>query len=143
MDNWNNLTYPAKLAAWKELRDRIKDNSLDVQLAEIVKFFAQFPFGKRMIDFYTPSTWPTPWDLVNYDKHCYNTISVLMYYTCRFLNINDIEMYIIDDNADIFIVPVIGGKYMLNYVIGEVMSLEDMNEYRIISILKNTDITQY
>ena len=126
--DWNNTPNDKRLYLWKALRADIGDSLLTDQINSIVKFFAKVPYGARTLDYYTPTSWPTPWEILYNGTFCKSSISLLMFYTFVLLNTsNKIELHMIDDSDDIYLVPIINNKYVLNYELGSV------SEYKCLS----------
>ena len=91
------------------------------------------PISSRIIDYYTPQSWPDPWEIIYNGECCYSSVSLLMAYTLR-LNKIDFELLLINDGSDTYLVPVVDDTEVLNYALGEVIELE--------RIAKNIDILQ-
>jgi hypothetical protein len=114
--------------AWREFRKSIEHLTIDEQISEVAKFFSTVPIGARSLDFYTPSTWPTPWEILFHETYCQNTISLLIYYSLKLIpNFNKkVDLWLIDDEEDRFIVPVINDQYILNYELGLISTLPNL-----------------
>ncbi len=86
------------------------------------------PFGARTLDYYTPGDWPTPWEILFHGTFCTSSISLLMYYTFELLHTDHrIELYLIDDGADMYLLPVIDDQFVLNYELGMVSNYSDID----------------
>lgn len=121
MTQWNNLTQTQRFSKWKQFRsdlNYIEDNN-DL-INAVAKFFSDMPQGPRAVDYYTPNSWPTPWEILHEGNFCVNAISLLMYHTLDMTPTftGDIKLVLIEDD-DTFIVPIIDNEYLLNYHIGE------------------------
>lgn len=134
MSEWNTLTPQARISKWKALREKIKDKSKEEQIQEVADFFRTLPFSSRYLDYYSPDSWPTPWEILWDTMFCVNTISLMMYYTLYLLGFDDIKVCLIDDleAGDRYLLPVLDNKYVLNYIPGEKTLLS--------TVLTNADI---
>jgi len=129
--NWNNLSSHERISTWKEFREKIKDLPLDEKLSEVAIFWSTLPLGARSLDFYTPNSWPTPWEILYHGMFCENTASIMMYYTLLLTVPEDevkINIWLIDNGGDMFLVPVIDQQYVLNYIPREVAELADYKD---------------
>lgn len=116
-----NTSPEDRIKLWKEFRKDLTGTDYE-QLKKIAEFWGDMPFGSRCIDFYTPRTWPTPWEILHSGQFCRNTISLLIYYTL-ILNTtfsNRVSMHLIKDPDDIFVAPIVDDKHILNYILNEV-----------------------
>ncbi len=126
--SWNNIPNNERLHLWKNLRQDISTLSIEDQLSTVAKFFAEMPFGARTLDYYTPGDWPTPWEILFHGTFCTSSISLLMYYTFELLHTDHrIELYLIDDGADMYLLPVIDDQFVLNYELGMVSNYSDID----------------
>jgi len=141
MSEWNCSTPEERISRWKDLRDSLDGSDEEEMLNNVAQFFADIPVGPRYIDYYTPDSWPTPWEIL-YDKlFCPNSISLLIYYTLLLqLGEDRIEVVLIDDKKDRFLVPLLDKKYILNYVLGEISSIEEFPQVQVIESFRNDEI---
>lgn len=141
MSEWNCSSPENRIAKWKNFRDEIFDLEGEELLNKTAEFFADVPIGSRYIDYYTPATWPTPWEIL-YDKlFCQNTVSLLIYDTLSLqMDKERVEMILIEDDKDRFLAPLIDKKYLLNYVLGEISILEDFPQIRVIEFFQGEEI---
>lgn len=137
-------TSEQRITEWRKFRAQITDVPLDTMLFKVSEFFKNFPFSSRCIDYYEPATWLSPWEILHHESYCTNTISLLMYHSVRLSNSTvGIDIWLIDENGDMSLIPVISGKYMLNYILGKVVSFEEYrNNFKVIKIYKTSDIKQ-
>lgn len=141
---WNTIANEEKISLWKNLRNDIKGLQLEEQLKHIAKFFLNTPIGSRTIDYYTPKSWPTPWEILYHSSFCKNSISLLIYYTISLAS-PDIksEIYLIDDEGDIYLLPVLNNYYVLNYHLGELNTLVDvLKEVKVIQIYSSDHLNK-
>jgi len=126
--SWNNIPNNERLHLWKKLREDIAVLSIEHQMTMVAKFFADMPFGSRTIDYYTPADWPTPWEILFYGTFCTSSISILMFYTFELLHTNHrIDLYLVEDN-DVYLLPVIDNKFVLNYELGTVNNYSNIED---------------
>ncbi len=119
--SWNNIPDNQRLHLWKNLRTGISVLTLDDQMAEVAKFFSNMPYGTRTIDYYNPEEWPTPWEIIFHSSLCRSSISLLIFYTFSLLYTdNYIELHLINDGNDEYLLPVINNQFVLNYELGMV-----------------------
>jgi hypothetical protein len=142
MQDWNSLRPEDRILRWREFRltlDSDKLSNKDI-VRKVAQFWANAPRGARSLDFYNPDTWPTPWEILNYNLFCENTISLMMFYTLDLLDSFDqeIQIYHIDDIVGEYIVPVVENKYVLNVAYGDVISIDD--ELKIVNIYPKKQI---
>ena len=144
MSSWNCSTPEERIAWWKDLRDTINGEDEAVLLNNVAQFFADVPVGARFVDFYTPESWPTPWEILYHKLFCVNSISLLIYYTLTLVLDEDrVELILIDDNTDRFIVPLLDKKYILNYVLGEISNTDDFPQIEIIEKFAKEEIRSF
>ena len=134
--NWNGVSNDERLCLWKNLRNNLKGVEFEDQLKEIAKFYAATPFGSRSVDYYSPDEWPTPWEILFYGTFCISSISLLIFYTIQLTSDNHkVDLYLVDDDSDVFLLPVIDDRFVLNYQHGVVSNYSDIkDEFKIIKI---------
>lgn len=125
--SWNNIPDAERLRLWKSLREDIVSLPLDQKLASVSKFFANMPYGTRSIDYYSSESWPTPWEIIFHGNLCRSSISLLIFYTFSLSHsIDKIELQLIDDGADEYLLPVINDQFVLNYELGMVSNYSNV-----------------
>ena len=130
---WNSIPADVRLHLWKKLRAEIEDKSIEFQLDSIVQFFKDVPLGTRSVDYYSPDTWTTPWEILFHGSFCTSSVSILMFYTLILANTNHkIELWVVKDNGGDYLLPIIDDQYVLNYSPGEVSSYPDIQDYFIV-----------
>ena len=132
-----------RLSLWKGFRDSIKELDTDQQIEEVAKFFSKTPISSRNVDFYTPSSWPTPWEILHTGDFCFSSISLLMYYSLDLLDTfdRDLQIWLIDTTEDRFIVPVVDSKFILNYEFGKISTIQDSTT--VVEKFSNGDIAHF
>jgi hypothetical protein len=140
--NWNSIPNDERLRLWKKLRADISDLPLQQQLSEIAKFCSKMPIGTRTLDYYSPGDWPSPWDILFHGSFCPSSVSLLIFYTIALINSKiTIELYVVEDDTGIFLLPIIDNQYVLNFELGAVNNyLEIQNDFKILQKYTKTDI---
>ena len=124
---WNTVPNEERLLLWKKLRNDFKEASLKERLVDLAKFCAEMPFGSRTLDYYNPTDWPIPWEILFHASFCTSSISLLMFYTLILTQTDaKIELYLVEDNDGIFLLPIIDDQFILNYELGKVSNYPDI-----------------
>lgn len=124
---WNTIPNDDRLRLWKSLRTEIQDKPLMIQLEEVSKFCSKMPFGARTLDYYTSEDWPTPWEILFHSLFCTSSISLLMAYTLILASPDTkVELYLVEDDEDTFMLPVIEDHFVLNYELGKISIISDI-----------------
>jgi len=140
--NWNLTPNEERLHLWKKLREEIKSLPLESQLNSLAKFCQSMPIGRRSIDYYTPESWPTPWEILFHGTFCTSSISLLMFHTLIMAG-RDPVLELVDDGEDVFLLPVIDYHYILNYELGKVSSYSDLKDnFKILQSFSQEEIKQ-
>lgn len=144
MKEWNSVRSERKFLEWKSFRESIENYTLEEKLDNISKFFFSVPIGARKIDFYNPKDWPTPWEILDGGVYCKNTISLLIYHTIKLVdNEIKVDLAIIDDDFDRYIIIIVNGSLVLNYELGKVNKYVDIKDcIKIISFIPEKEIKQ-
>lgn len=91
--------YEERLALWRKFRDEL-NSSLD-PIQDAINFYNQAPTCLIAADPYTPSTWPTPWEILEENNYC-SFVKILA--ICYTLQLTDClsqaayEIHITQDN---------------------------------------------
>lgn len=119
-----------------------EENNLEVKLQMIVDKWKLVPISTRIIDPYSPHTWPTPWELLhenNYDENC---VAVIIFHI---LNMIDIESKILlvehKEKTFLKLIILVDDNYVLNYSYGNVESKSELKNCNILEIWEKSDIT--
>lgn len=139
---WHSLTNEEKLFIWRNLRNNIENKDIEFQLEQIAEFFFSVPFGSRSIDYYSPRNWPTPWEILFYGEFCKSSISLLIFYTLTLVNKDaKIVLLLIDDKDDVYLLPFIDNKFVLNFELGQISSYSEVQkDFRIIKVYSKDEI---
>lgn len=129
-----------RLVEWRKFRKWLTELSLEDQLDTVASWWSKSPITSRVIDPYTPETWPNVWELVHSGKFCKSGISIGIEQTLLLSNKENeskIELWLIDDNGqDIYLIVVVNQEYVLNYNHNQVDQLKSLKNYKIISKFK-------
>jgi hypothetical protein len=113
------LNYSESYAAWKDLRKTLLENISDKEkLQLVVDFWSMAPIEPRVIDWDSPKSWPTPWELLSQKQFDESAVSIGMEYTLAVSN-SDFQLELIlakDETLSIeHIMLLVDGKWLLNY----------------------------
>jgi hypothetical protein len=132
---WNTIPNEERLFLWKSLRKELESLTLGEQLNKIAKFCGSMPIGSRTLDYYSPENWPTPWEILFHGLFCTSSISLLIYHTLTMVPEGKIvDLYLVKDQEDIYLLPVVNNQFVLNYHLGMVSMYPDIQ--RDFSVLK-------
>lgn len=94
------------------------------KVEEVAKFTSSMPFGSRSIDYYDSSDWPSPWEILFHGSFCLSSIGLLMFYTFVLTLEEEVplELLLIEDMGDTYLIPVVDNQFVLNYETGSVSS---------------------
>jgi hypothetical protein len=62
-----------RLQIWRQYRQSCEGNTLD----QVVETFGAIPIKPRYLDFYTPETWPSVFEIVYQGHFCYSGICLI------------------------------------------------------------------
>ena len=141
MSDWNNSTPEERIERWREFRESLEGLSEEEVLNNVAEFFAAVPIGARCIDYYTPESWPNPWELLYHKLFCTNTISLLIYHTlCVILGKDRVEIVLVETTDDRFLLPIVDKKRIFNYELGKVNNIADHEQIKIIDDFSNESV---
>jgi hypothetical protein len=139
---WNGISNEERIRLWKNLRADLSKTDPEHQLSEIAKFYAAAPFGARSLDYYSPEDWPTPWEILFHGSFCVSSISLLIFYTILLIDPERIvDLYLIEDNTGIYLVPIVDNQFVLNYELGKISKFLDIkDEIKILQVFSKTQV---
>lgn len=114
-----------RLKAWRDFRLHIKDHSLDEQIVQAVEWWSQVPLSSTdTIDPYSPTTWPTPWEMLHEGSICEYSAMLGVAYTLYYLdesrdNITVQHVANATENFFIILLPQSQDRYILIYSLYE------------------------
>lgn len=143
MSAWNNSTPEERIEKWRNFRNGLGELEDEDLLNSIAHFFASVPIGARCVDFYTPESWPTPWEIL-YDKlFCTSSISLLIYYTLTItLDEDRATIVLIDTGDDLFLAPLVDKKHIFNIELGKVNNIKEWPSIDIVDDFNDQKIYQ-
>jgi len=132
--NWNILQNEDRLLLWKKLRSDLQGQNLETVLPQVANFFRPFPFETRTIDYYTPNSWPTPWEILHHGNFCISSISLLIYYTITLVSPEtQVDLILVDSQLGVFMIPLVENKFVLNYEAGMISTYSTIQtDFRVI-----------
>lgn len=71
------LSPPERIRAWRDLRESIKEKTLEEAALDVSLWWWQAPIVQFTIDYDRPETWPTPWEMM-YENEFDNTARAYM-----------------------------------------------------------------
>lgn len=77
----NDLNYEQRLSEWSAFRDTLETSNDPLQ--DVIERYNSFPTVSSYTDPYTPSMWPSPWELVNENMYCDFCIVLGMCYSLQ------------------------------------------------------------
>jgi hypothetical protein len=92
----NIQTPEQRLSTWRDLRNKNHSN-----IEEVLEDFSSIDVKSRYLDYYTPSSWPTPFEIVNEGYFCQSGITLVLASTLvykGFLNNDEIIYPVISNN---------------------------------------------
>jgi hypothetical protein len=116
-----------KILAWRTLRQELLGKNLDQIIEEINDWWTFSPWVKKTLDPYNPDMWPNPWDMLNRGEFCRSAIALGQAYTLWLCApYANTELWLVNNfsEKDIHLVVVIDEKYVLNYTLGQVLTLD-------------------
>lgn len=139
---WTSIPNDERLILWKNLRDSVKDATIDHTLSEVAKFCATMPVGSRTLDYYSTSDWPGPWEILYHGSFCTSSISLIMYHTLVLHDKDiDIRLELIEDSYGIYLIPVVNNQYVLNYELGHVSLYKEIQDrFKLLQIFNKEQI---
>ena len=142
MSEWNNSSAEERIEKWREFRESLTGLDEEELLNNVAQFFATVPLGARCIDYYTPDSWPTPWEILYHKLYCASSVSLLIYHTlCIALGSDRVDIVLADTGTDRLLMPVVDNKYIFNYELGKVNKIKD-HQIKIIDDFADSEIEQ-
>ena len=126
MSEWNNSSAEERIGRWRDFRESLAGLSDEDVLNNVAEFFASVPIGGRCIDYYTPESWPNPWELLYHKLFCTSSISLLIYHTlCITLGSERVQIILADTKDDLCLLPLVDKKHIFNLELGKVNNIKD------------------
>ena len=122
-----NSTSKERLQIWRDLRQK-QHNSLE----ECIQDFSNIKIESRYLDYYTPSSWPTPFEIVSEGYFCQSGITLILTATLihkNFLSEQEIILPVISNNVSGNTgLVVLDNNQVYNFNQGEICSLDYVKE---------------
>jgi hypothetical protein len=131
-----------KILAWRELRTTALQNSLENIIASVNDWWTYSLWVNKTIDAYKPETWPSPWELLNRGEFCRSAIALGQAYTLWLCSPDtQVELWLVNNfsEKDIHLVVVIDEKTVLNYVLGQVLTIEEC-DFEVLNKITKDDL---
>lgn len=144
----NNLsvwykTTTEKILAWRELRA----NALNMTVAELVEavntWWTFSPWVRTTINPYKSDTWPDPWTMISRGEFCRSAIALGQAYTLWMTAPNStVELWLVNNfsEKDVHLVVVIDEKTVLNYILGQVLNIDDC-DFEVLNKITKADLS--
>lgn len=88
-------SYEQHLRDWRKLRQSAES------MQEILCSFSHIQLKSRFIDYYTPESWPNPFDIVQHQMYDVSGIGLLVYHTgvnLNFIDHSDVTWHVISNH---------------------------------------------
>ena len=122
-----NLTGSERLSIWRNVRQKTHNNIL-----EVLEDFATIVPLPRYLDYYTPSSWPNPFEIVNEGYLCQSGVTLVLLSTLinkGFISKDTIQLPVISNNITGTSGLVIYDRdFVYNFTPGEIVSWEYVKE---------------
>ena len=126
-------TYDARLSEWYQLRQTLKNQSVETICVEVDKWWQQAPLVNHYLHPDLVNEWPNPWELLLDNTYCIYARGLGMIYTLSLLGLTDIAFVdALDYNKESAPVVLVNqAKYILNYWPGMVLNTK-LQEFQVI-----------
>ena len=137
--NTFQLDFYSRLRAWRELRAKLADCTLEEQCIEVDKFWQQCPMTNHYLHPADIKQWPDPWQLMNDNIYCNYARALGMTHTLLLLGVTDIDLVDCLDynNENVVLVLVDTAKYIMNYWPNTVVN----NKLQNFTVVRRYDLT--
>ena len=123
----NNLSGSERLSIWRNVRQKTHNNIL-----EVLEDFSKIEPLPRYLDYYTPSSWPNPFEIVNEGYLCQSGVTLVLLSTLinkGFISKDTIQLPVISNNITGTSGLVIYDRdFVYNFTPGEIVSWEYVKE---------------
>ncbi len=94
------LDFYSRLREWRNLKERLQDQSLETICVEVDKFWQSAPMSNHYLHPDDIESWPNPWELIRDNNYCLYARGLGMIYTLILLGVQDIDFVEIKDDID-------------------------------------------
>jgi hypothetical protein len=116
---------------WKTFRQGLELLDMPAKLTAVAQYWSQAPLlCQRAYDPDDAAHWPTPWELLHYNRWCRNSIAIGMENTLRLANVSadQLTLQLISDSQNVdLLVLIIDATAVLNYNWGSVQYIPLFN----------------
>lgn len=127
-----NLPKQKRLGAWRQFRSSIETLSTEQQTQAVAALWARAPQVFQDIDYSSPESWPTPWELIIQDDYGPFGLALGMSYTLGLLDntaAKQIRLRCYKDSAQHnFLFLVWYDDYILNWSTGCISRIQDISK---------------
>lgn len=131
-----NLKPSERLHEWKEFREKIGQQNVELALKETSHLWSYAPYVAHYLDSIELNKWPDPWTLLHENYYCDLAKCLGMLYTLYLSNhfskdIKSLEIRVYKNpvNYEIYnTVWVNEGKYILNFTFDEIVNKTQIDE---------------
>ena len=131
-----NLSGSERLNIWRNVRQKSHNN-----IIEVLEDFASIEMLPRYLDYYTPSSWPNPFEIVNEGYLCQSGVTLVLLSTLinkGFISEDTIQLPVISNNITGTSGLVIYDRDLVyNFTPGEIVSWEYVKENATVFQLHN------
>ena len=127
--------YQDRLRQWVDLRNQCRDLEISRALVSINDWWAQSPWQPYYLHWDDSQTWPDPWNLLSDNIFCGLARALGIVYTIKLMEHEKIHEVSLIQTQDDNLVQVNSGKYILNWMPGELLNIRSNN----ITIKKRID----
>ena len=137
-----NLSGSERLNIWRNVRQKSHNN-----ITEVLEDFASIEMLPRYLDYYTPSSWPNPFEIVNEGYLCQSGVTLVLLSTLinkGFISEDTIQLPVISNNitGDSGIV-LLHEDEVFNFTPGDIVSWEYVKNNATIFQTHNLDIETF
>lgn len=121
-------TVQDRLDSWRQVRESFNHLNFEQSLLATTKLWSFAPYVNHYLDYHYPDSWPDPWNLLADNYYCDLAKTLGMLYTLYLSNHGTQHEYSIKimvdprNNSIYNMLWIDQGKYILNYVFGEVVN---------------------
>ena len=116
-----------RLAVWRKVRQHQFD-----AVDDLLEQFKGIKLESRYLDYYTPSSWPNPFEIVNEGYFCQSGVTLILTATLihqNFISNREICMSVISSNIDgISGLVLLDEEKVYNFLPGKVVTLRELEE---------------
>lgn len=134
---WTESTYKEKQTLWRLIRQYVSKGNMSILATEL-----NIPYTRREIDYYTPSTWPTPWELLDMKTLCRSCIGLLIFHTLTISTNVVPEVILVEDPSDRFLIIKLNDQ-IFNLIPGKIACTDDLKYVKIIEYFDINEVKRY